>query len=293
MARHNEVTLYGMVYTEPRLLFNKPEGEPYRKLLRTMFPVLCIRGIREFGAKDKRIKADTPLVASGKKETMDLIKTLHKGDIVLIRGSYVTQDGKKAYECQNENCCGKEDDPNVKRYIVDTTSAFINPIYIKVMKTGLNDTEGMKEIRENAEISNRVTMIGKVCTPPEKHTTDKGQRIVNYQLEVQRKYRIKEDDDKNRVDFPFVKSYGEIADNDYIAIKKDGYVFVDGMIQTRQYTRRRKCPYCGEESTYMDFATEIVPYSTEYLTGCMSMDEVGQIKKEQADQEVEEIRKNI
>ena len=131
--------------------------------------------------------------------------------------------------------------------------------------------ESNREMRRNAEISNRVTIIGKVCTPPTLFITDKGQRIANYQLDVMRKYRIKEDQETNKHDFPFVKSYGVVADNDVLAIQEGGMVFVDGAIQTREYLKNHQCPTCGETYQYKDTATEIVPYSTEYLTGCKTI----------------------
>ena len=151
---------------------------------------------------------------------------------------------------------------------------FVNPIYMKKECESLAPEESNREMRRNAEISNRVTIIGKVCTPPTLFITDKGQRIANYQLDVMRKYRIKEDQETNKHDFPFVKSYGVVADNDVLAIQEDGMVFVDGAIQTREYLKNHQCPTCGETYQYKDTATEIVPYSTEYLTGCKTMEEI-------------------
>ena len=145
--------------------------------------------------------------------------------------------------------------------------------------------ESNREMRRNAEISNRVTIIGKVCTPPTLFITDKGQRIANYQLDVMRKYRIKEDQETNKHDFPFVKSYGVVADNDVLAIQEGGMVFVDGAIQTREYLKNHQCPTCGETYQYKDTATEIVPYSTEYLTGCKTMEEIEEIKQQRAIEE--------
>lgn len=57
--------------------------------------------------------------------------------------------------------------------------------------------------------------------------------------------------------FTFVKSYGFIADNDGRAVRKDGIVFVDGAIQTREYIRKRMCPALWAEYEYRETATEI------------------------------------
>ena len=58
-------------------------------------------------------------------------------------------------------------------------------------------------------------------------------------------------------------------------------VFVDGAIQTREYVRKHECPECGMEYEYRETATEIVPYSTEYLTGCKTMEEIEEDKRQE------------
>lgn len=270
MARHNEVTMYGQVMETPRLRYNTvDESDPGRKLLQAMGYLAILRGIRDFGAADKRVRTDIPIVLSQNNKIMKLMATWEVGDIVELRGTLATVNIKKNLRCPH---CG-----NMEQ--LDSTLAFINPIFMKTEFKKLDAAAGNREIRRNAEISNRITCIGKVCTAPEMYITDKGQKITNYQLDIPRKYRIKEDDELNRHDFPFVKSYGFVADNDYRAIPEGGMVFVDGAIQTRDYRRKRACAYCSEEYEYLQTATEIVPYSTEYLTGCKTMEEIEEEKR--------------
>ena len=97
---------------------------------------------------------------------------------------------------------------------------------------------------------------------------------------------MKEDLDSNRHDFPAVKSYGEIAENDAIAIEEGGLVFIDGQLQVRDYTRTLTCEDCGAAIRQKDQVTEIVPYSTEYLTGCYAMEDV-MAMREQAREQME------
>lgn len=272
MARHNEVTLYGRVIQDPKLFYNSTdETNPSRTLLRVIGAISVVRGIRDFGAVDKRIRIDVPIVLSQNKKIMKLMKTWEVGDMILIRGTLATVNVTKSICCPN--CQQMEP--------IKTTLAFINPIFMKTECKGLSPEEGNQDMRQNAEISNRITVIGKACTAPELFITDKGQKITNYQLDIMRKYRIKEDDEENKHDFPFVKSYGYVADNDYRAIQEGGMVFVDGAIQTREYTRAHTCPFCQTEYIYRDSATEIVPYSTEYLTGCKTMEEIEEEKKQE------------
>ena len=284
MARHNEVTLYGQIIKAPRILYNtSDEHDPERKIVRVMGPIAVLRGIRDFGAVDKRIRLDLPIVLSQNKKIMKQMKNWEEGDMIEIRGTLATVNIKKNLVCPHCNHVNQ----------IDGTLAFINPIFIKTEAKGLSSEEGNKLMRTNAEISNRITVIGKVCTAPELFITDKNQRIVNYQLDIQRKYRIKEDDENNKHDFPFVKSYGAIADNDYLAIKKGSYVFVDGAIQTRDYIRNMECQNCHETFEFRETATEIVPYSTEYLMDCLSMEEIEERKKQMILDEAAEAKAKV
>jgi len=273
MARHNEVTLYGQVTQPPRLLYDSSdETNESRKLVRTMGTLAVLRGIRDFGAVDKRIRLDIPVILSQNDKIMKMMKQWEVGDMILIKGTLATVNVQKTLTCSE--CY------NVER--MQGMLSFVNPIYIKAEERGLNAEEGNSDMRRNAEISNRITVIGKACIDPEVFVTDKGQIITNYQLDVPRKYRIKEDDESNRHDFPFVKSYGFVADNDSRAIRKSSMVFIDGAIQTREYLRKRICPFCGAEHEYRETATEIIPYSTEYLTGCKTMEEIEEEKRQEA-----------
>lgn len=273
MARHNEVTMYGQVMEEPRLRYNTMDpNAPDRKLLQAMGYLAVLRGIRDFGAVDKRVRTDIPIILSQNEKIMKKMAKWKVGDIIELRGTLATVNIKKNLKCPN--CCGIDQ--------IDSTLAFINPIFMKTEFESLSAAEGSRVIRENSEISNRITVIGTACIDPEVFRTDKGQIIVNYQLDVPRKYRIKEDDEANRHDFPFVKSYGFVADNDRRAITKDAMVFVDGAIQTRDYTREHVCEHCGETYRFISTATEIVPYSTEYLVGCKTMEEIEEEKRQEA-----------
>ncbi|MBT9820254.1 MULTISPECIES: single-stranded DNA-binding protein [Clostridiaceae] len=276
MARHNEVTLYGTVMESPKLLYNTSDvHDPNRKLVRTIGILSVLRGIRDFGAVDKRIRIDLPIILSQNEKMMKAISAWKTGDVILMRGTLATVNYTLTLKCPH---CGAPE-------AIPATMTFVNPIYMKKECESLAPEESNREMRRNAEISNRVTIIGKVCTPPTLFITDKGQRIANYQLDVMRKYRIKEDQETNKHDFPFVKSYGVVADNDVLAIQEGGMVFVDGAIQTREYLKNHQCPTCGETYQYKDTATEIVPYSTEYLTGCKTMEEIEEIKQQRAIEE--------
>lgn len=284
MARHNEVTMYGQVVKLPRLYYNTSDiDNPARELIRIMGTLTIMRGIRDFGAVDKRLRLDLPIIMSGNKKMMKSMKYWELGDMIFLKGSLTTVNVKKSLACPHCNYVEQ----------VDGTVAFVNPIFIKTEMKGLDVEQGNKDMKINSEISNRITVIGTACTEPVLFKTQTGQMITNYQLDVPRKYRIKEDDEANRHDFPFVKSYGFVADNDYRAISKGAMVFVDGAIQTREYIKPLTCNECGQEYRYKDTATEIVPYSTEYLVGCKTMEQIENEKQQESAAEAEAFSREL
>lgn len=275
MARHNEVTLYGQVSDDPREL-RVSTIDPGSRLLRVLASLTVIRGIRDFGAKDQRMKLDQLVTMSGNEKIMAFMKDWRKGDIVSVRGTLITNDYNKPCTCAE---CG-----NTQFY--KGYSAYVYPLYTRLVAQGYTPEQGLAELRRNAEVSNRVTVIGKACSKPAFHKHERsGTPISSYIIDIERKYRVKEDLDSNRHDFPAVKSYGEIAVNDYLAIEEDGLIFVDGQLQVRNYDRTFICEQCGAEIKKKDNVTEIVPYSTEYLTGCHSMADVMEIREQIKEQE--------
>lgn len=86
MARHNEVTMYGQVSSAPKINTDKP-GQPDAKKIQVICTVAVIRGIRDYGAMDHRIKMDNPIVLSQNAKIMKQMAKWEKGDMVLIRGT--------------------------------------------------------------------------------------------------------------------------------------------------------------------------------------------------------------
>lgn len=250
--------------------------DPKSRIIRALVPVTVIRGIRDFGAKDNRMRLDELTIMSGNEKIMDFIREWKLGDIVSLRGTLVTINHQKHCKCME---CGHTQ--AYKGY-----SAYVYPIHARLVAQGYTPEQGLTDLRNNAEVSNRITVIGKACGKPKLHRHEKsGTPIASYILDIERKYRVKEDLDSNRHDFPAVKSYGEIAENDAIAIEEGGLVFIDGQLQVRDYTRTFTCENCGAAIQQKDQVTEIIPYSTEYLTGCYSMADVIAMREQAREQE--------
>lgn len=267
MAKHNYVMLNGQVLQPPRFNLG-PNGEVQRAL----GPVVIIRGVRDFGNNIDNIKYDAPVVMTSDPALIKIMQQWEVGDMVEIKGSITTKDIVKSSTCKH---CGEK---NKKA----GSLVYINPIYIGIHEKKLSRAEGLNVLKARCEISNQVTLIGPVCRDPQLYVTEKGLAITTYQMAVRRKFRIVSDSSDTKTDFPWIKSYGAIAKNDAASIKKGTYIFVDGMIQTRELERTQVCEHCGGEYKWNDFAMEIVPFATEYLRDFFTKEEIKKREMEQS-----------
>lgn len=260
MAKHNFALLNGQVTKKPKLIENPATG----KIERALANILVIRGIRDFGNNIDHIKYDSPIIMSDNPEIIRKMAQWEEGDMVEIKGSVTSKDIIKSCSCKQ---CGFK---NKKR----GSLIYINPIFVGTHEKRLSKIEGLEALKSRCEISNQVTLIGPVCREPQLYVTSTGLPITTYQMAVRRKFRIANDAIENKTDFPWIKSYGAIAKNDATAIIKGSYIFVDGMLQTRELERTQVCEQCGAEYKWNDFAMEIVPFATEYLRDFKTKDEI-------------------
>jgi single-stranded DNA-binding protein len=273
MAKHNQVILNGQVSIPPRVICDE-HGTP----VRAMCGVDVMHGTRDFGNNIDNIKYDVPIIMTSESEMIKKIASFKKGDMVEIKGTITTKDVTKRTTCKY---CGHKHEKL-------GNLVCITPIYAEVRETALSDENGKKVLRDRCEISNMVTVIAPLCRDPQLYKTDKGKSVTTYQLAIRRKFRIKKDADV-RTDFPWVKSYGLIAENDAKTLRKGSYVFIDGRIQVRQLTRVQECEKCGKTYEWTDSATEIVPYSVEYLRDFYTKEEIEKREKEEGRIAAEEI----
>ena len=257
MAKHNYVMLNGQVIQDPRIIKDN-EGN----YLRAMCAIKVIRGVRDFGDNISHLKYDCPVIMTGNPEKIEEMEQWKANDIVEIKGVLTTKEIKKVTICE----CGHKNK-------VDGNYVYINPIYVERRETGITKDEGLDILKKRCEISNYVNVIGTLCRDVDTYITDKSLKIAQYQIAVNRKYRVKEDSAEIRTDWPWVKSYGKTADDDSKALRKGSVVFIDGMLQTRDIVRTITCEECGNEYRWNDQAMEIVPYEVEYLQNFMTPEE--------------------
>ena len=72
-----------------------------------------------------------------------------------------------------------------------------------------------------------------------------------------------------RADYPWIKSVGQQAEQDHMALHKGSLVWIDGSIQARKDVVIEKiCETCGEVARIKRRVMEIVPYHVEYCRDC-------------------------
>lgn len=276
MAIHNSVFLYGKVLVEPKIIKNE-QGEN----MRAMFSMSVIRNNkRKTGNEDEPIVYDTPIIFSQNPDIIKTIELIKPNDIIQLKGVLVTKNVKKGTICP---CCQTKN-------MIDGVRGLINPIYLKIIKQNNTSDEAFDLLRESQEVSNTCTIIGTVCNQPELYISPKGVKTTQYQLAINRKYKIKEDPPEIRTDYPWVKSYGELAEMDNVCLQQGSLVFIDGFLQTRSFLRTFNCcnEDCNELLEWKDNAVEIIPYQTEFLNNFTTPEE-----KEIEDKlEVENLLKN-
>ena len=285
MAKHNHVIINGQVAQNPTIIRDE-NGVPERGIV----AIKTIRGIRDFGNNIDNLRYDMPIVMTGAPELVKKMSKWREGDMVEVKGSLTTRDITRNSTCIH---CGHKQGRK-------GSAVFVNPIYLglreqlsKLIRStspgSIEYTEqkreceakGIELLKERCEISNQATFIGPVCREPSVYKTEKGLVITTYQMAIRRKFRIKDDSADTKTDFPWVKAYGAIAVNDAKALKKGTYVFVDGMIQTREFERTIKCEHCGHDYTYKGNTAEIVPYAIEYLRDYNTPEDIEKKEKEE------------
>lgn len=235
-------------------------------LVRATIQIRTLRGSREFG-DDKRKGYDEHIIMSQQESQMNFMRYLHENDIIDVKGNLITITTMPAVECPN---CHHQNS-------YKDNMAVVNPIFMSFIEAkeefkriDPNNEMSMiekneKYLRKRIEISNNISVIGDCCRAPEKFEE---KNIVNYELDIIRKYRIRSDDTEKRHDYPNVKCYGAVATNDYKFIHKGSRVFIDGFVMSRNYAKSLVCAECGHEFITNRSRSEIVPYSVEYLSNC-------------------------
>lgn len=259
MARENFVLLHGQIQSLPKV-YQSNEGALTRAILAVKVlrrPYLNGNG-EVLGGK---LHIDCPIIMTGNEEMIRKIAQMQQGDMVDIRGVLTTREVLKSTICKK---CGAKNS-------VQGNSVYITPIYLCRREEHLDTMAGFELLKERNEISNVVILIGNLCRPPQIYN-DEAVRFstCQYQIATNRKFHIRDTGAADvRTDYPWIKSFGAQAKQDAMRLQEGATIYVNGGIQTREVARTTICENCGEEYVWKDTASEIVPYSVEYLEGCL------------------------
>ena len=275
MAKHNYVSLYGQVTRAPTIYKNEETGE----WIRGICPIVVIRGIRSADVEMQHVKYDNPIIMSGNPEQIKCMAEWRVGDMVEIKGAITTKNVTKSKTCDH---CGVK---NKK----DGTVVFVNPIYIEIREREVSPEKGAELLKKRSEISNIVFALGSLCNDPKVYQLERGTLLTTYEIAINRKFRIQEDAPDTRTDYPWIKSYGAIANADAKSLKKGSLIYVDGFLQTRKIEKNCTCEHCGEVFKWPDSSMEIVPYTTEYLRNYNTPEDIEKAEDEKRQLEINKI----
>lgn len=272
MARHNLVFLLGFVTT---IHIIRPEGaDPY-----ALCYITVARGPRSVGDHKKHMKMDNPVLMCRDPQILREMEGWQTNDIVEVKGMIAAKNIRKASHCA---FCGEKN-------AADGVIVYVNPIFAKKRMHFDTQDECLAYLGENQEVSNQAFIFGTLCRDPKKIRPKEGLIVTQYQIALNRKFRIQADAPEIRTDYPWVKSYGENAVRDREYLHVGSQVFIDGCIQARKVNRHTVCAACGQRYDWADKALEIVPFETEYIANFYTEEEVKQAREKIAAEQVRNV----
>ena len=250
MARHNVGLFYGFVVRDPII---KKENDFY---IQGAMHLCVISGYRKTGDNDEdKVSYSTPVIYTQDSDMIRTMDSLQKNDVVIIKGMISTRAHQKPSQCPH--CGGKN--------IVNGVLTYITPISINLEHRPADQFEAQELISQHREISNTVTLVGYVCNDLNTYRSPRGFQTTEYEIAVNRKFKVDADGSEIRTDYPWIYSYGRIAEADRDMLKIGTNVMVEGAFKTSEFKSTLNCSTCGEAYEWNDFNSEIVAYSTDYL----------------------------
>lgn len=244
MAKENNIILIGKILDSPQLSYSAEKD---------LFQLSFVLGVCR-----KSQKIDFPEVnvfGLDEEQAFNLKDNLNenKDSYIMVRGMIATRYKEITVKCPE---CGKE---NQVSYLQTEISTIIPPLVLH----GDYSKESLKEY------SNRASVLGTICSTPFEWQTANGiHTVAQYQIAIDRRFRIKEQED-TKYDYPWIKSFDTFAERSLKHLKVGSQIFLNGQIQTRDRKRKAVCANCETEFEYDVKVAEIVMTSIEYLTNCV------------------------
>lgn len=264
MARHNAAVLYGQVCKEPAIVRDK-SGE----IIYSMCYIKTLRGVRKVENGVNYLRYDKILILSKERDTFTKMADWHVNDMVEVKGMFATKNVDKVAYCPNQDCPNShKEHGGIKK---PGTICFVVPIFAEKIKSLPDNNACLKDLNEHREVSNQIYALGELVREPKKikiAAREDGKpsiTLTQYQIALDRKYKVKTDPPEIRADYPWVKSYGAMGKEDRLRLHTGSVVFIDGYIQRRKVSRKTVCPLCGQQFEWNDDNLELVPYDIEYM----------------------------
>ena len=274
MARHNEVILYAKVIREPVISFDENTGE--RK-----YGDIDLAVYRE---SSKKPRFDIPVsIRTQEPWLVEAMEPLKPNDIVLCKGFLATMETLKRAICPY---CGT-------KHKIQGNLVYIAPIFLEKVCSFEDDEASCEElVIDHHRFCNRVMLIGSLCRAPRYYETQRHTLLAEYQLAVDRKFRVRQDPVEKKTDFPWIKSSGSIAEEDAEHLQKGTEILVDGELQARRLegkdARKASCLKCGKEFTFTDTVLEVVARDVRYLKRTIDEEEEEEDEEKEYEEENED-----
>lgn len=259
MARHNNVFLLGAIQSKATIRIDN-QGN----YVAAVCPIRVMRGTRDVGDGRYTPKYDSPFIWSQNPELIEQMAKWEVGDMVEVKGTIATKTIQKSSTC-----------PQCKESVRNEgVLVYINPIHFLTVTHCETEDEMIEFLTAHQEISNQVQIIGTLVRDPKKISPMVGLMVTQYQIAINRKFKTQSDLPEIKTDYPWIKSYGNNAEQDKKHLHIGSNIFIDGCVQARGVTRHAVCPNCQAKYDWRDNAMEIVPFSTEYLSNFYSDEDI-------------------
>lgn len=252
MAKENYIYLIGQI-KKPVAIKYDTDNNP----IKAQFVLTTIKRSIYDNAGMYTPKFDYLYIESQNQEIINVCSKIKQFDFIEVKGTVATKNVTRGKICPQ---CGHT---ILQKGVLD----YIEPIYIGIRAHANSGTDGVKYLRACAEASNILKVIGVVCQEPEFYIYDNGVEYAHYNIAINRKLFV-EGQPEISADFPWVKTYGEQAAKDKIAIRKGSLIYIDGYLKSEKAKQQTTCDACGCTFDFEHVVTVIRPFSVEYLEGC-------------------------
>ena len=256
MAKLNQVYMMGVIQDDPVIKVTNT-GEYVVSQLKILTARRSYQNEKQNLAGV--VRSDIQQIITRSSYVIDkFILDLEVGDLVLVKGTLSTRDIIKKIRCPY---CGDLDESSIG------VKVYIDPICILKVRSVKDCSE--QEITDllvtYAELSNYATFFATLVKEP-RYGPDYGspRRELGCHAALNRKRYITEDGPDKKTDYPYIRMFGQMAENCNKVLHTGSEIYLESAIETREVELEKRCPSCGETFYLKNVAVEIVPYSVEF-----------------------------